>query len=318
MFDPELDSFKTNIDIRCYAVGYGYKEDRHDSSRASTCMRHQATKDKVFFKRDSDGHWVYFSVRDDRDNGTIIDWIKRRRGYSLGEIRKELRPWLGMPADALPSFPPLEKVTKDRIQVERAFARMRVARAHPYLENERMIPRELLASPRFDGRIRIDSRHGNAIFPHAEGLSGYEIKNHQYTSFAPAGTKSLWMSHERGDDQRLVIAESAIDALSYATLFPNPADRFASVGGKMTPKQHELVRSAASTMPQAAIIVSAGDNDAGGSEMAGIIAEAVRLTGRSDLRFERHSPKDLKDWNLVLQKRPPQPLPRWTEELRAG
>ena len=26
----------------------------------------------------SNGHWIYFSVRDDADNGTIIDFIQNR------------------------------------------------------------------------------------------------------------------------------------------------------------------------------------------------------------------------------------------------
>jgi hypothetical protein len=87
----------------------------------------------------------------------------------------------------------------------------------------------------------------------------------------------------------------------------------------MTPKQHELVRSAAAAMPEAAVVIAAVDNDSAGSEMAEIIAESVRLAGRPDLRFERHSPKDAKDWNNVLTKsRPPLPLPRLTEVLRAG
>jgi hypothetical protein len=33
-------------------------------------MRHPATHDKIIIKRDTDGHYVYFSVRDDRDNGS--------------------------------------------------------------------------------------------------------------------------------------------------------------------------------------------------------------------------------------------------------
>jgi hypothetical protein len=71
-------------------------------------------------------------------------------------------------------------------------------------------------------------------------------------------------------------------------------------------------------MPNAAVIIAAVDNDTAGSEMAEIIAESVRLAGRSDLRFERHSPKDAKDWNDVLKSRPPLPLPRLAEVLRAG
>ena len=53
-------------------------------------MRNDAD-DKIIIKRESDGHYVYFNVRDDADNGTIIDFVLRRRSRSSGGVRKELR-----------------------------------------------------------------------------------------------------------------------------------------------------------------------------------------------------------------------------------
>jgi hypothetical protein len=64
MFDPELESFKTAIDLRAYAASQGYVLDRKESWRGSAVMRH-AGGDKVIIKRDADGHYVYFSVRDE-------------------------------------------------------------------------------------------------------------------------------------------------------------------------------------------------------------------------------------------------------------
>jgi hypothetical protein len=317
MFDPELESFKTTIDLRSYAASQGYQLDRKESWNGSAVMRH-ANGDKIIIKRDADSHYVFFSVRDDADNGSIIDFAKRRLGCSLGAVRKELRPWLSMPSLDIPSHPPLQKVAKDRIRVERAYARMQVARSHPYLENERAIPRDILESGRFAGRIKIDTSRGNAIFPHEDenSLCGFEVKNHNFTSFAAGGTKGLWTSHLRTEDRALVLAESAIDALSYATLFPDQAARYASIGGKMTPKQKELIRSAAAVMPGPAVVIAAVDADTAGTEIAGVIETAVRLTGRSDLRFEQHSPEGNKhkDWNEVLKSRPELSLPCRQEE----
>jgi hypothetical protein len=54
-------------------------------------MRH-VNGDKIIIKRDGDGHYVYFSVRDDRDHGTIVDFVEERLGLTLGALRKELRP----------------------------------------------------------------------------------------------------------------------------------------------------------------------------------------------------------------------------------
>ena len=104
---------------------------------------------------------------------------------------------------------------------------------------------------RFEGRIRTDDR-GNAVFPHfdLEGLRGYELKNVGYTGFASGGAKVLWLSNEDASDMRMVIAESAIDALSHAVLCPDSHTRYASVGGKPNPMQPELIRAAAARMAE--------------------------------------------------------------------
>jgi hypothetical protein len=303
MFDPELESFKTSIDLRAYAASQGYELDRKESWRGSAVMRH-AGGDKVIIKRDGDGHYVYCSVRDDADHGTIIDFAQNRLKLNLGSLRKELRPWVGRQAETLP-YPPLVPTAKDRMRVETAYARMQDASRHPYLENERAIPAALLQSDRFAGRTRIDAR-SNAVFPHFDrnGLCGFEIKNRGFMGFAPGGSKGLWLSHEMPDDNRMIFCESAIDALSYAVLFQNEQARYASFGGELSPQQCELIRAAAAAMPTNARIVAATDADVTGGKLADRIREAVVLTGRDDLTFVLHQPDGFKDWNDQLRNRP--------------
>src|SRR5713101_4904697 len=84
--DGELESFKRDIDIRQLAASLGYAIDKRDSWRGSTVMRRGA--DKIVVKRNRNNHYVYFSVRDDRDNGTIIDFVQGRQKLSLGAVRK--------------------------------------------------------------------------------------------------------------------------------------------------------------------------------------------------------------------------------------
>jgi Toprim-like/Protein of unknown function (DUF3991) len=304
--DAELESFKTGIDLRAYAASQGYQLDRKASWRGTSVLRHPASHDKIVVKRGMDGHYVYFSVRDDRDNGSIIDFVQFRQGLSLGAVRKELRPWIGQPPVPVPSFPVLHKTEKDRIKVEAAYAKMRDAvDGHPYLERRRALPASLIADERFAGRIRIDGKT-NAVFPHfdAEGLSGYELKNVEFTGFASGGNKALWLSQEFPDDKRLVITESAIDALSHAVLFPNKHARYASIGGKPNPAQPELIRAAAARMPANGEIVAAMDADADGRKLAEIVRQAVALTGRADLHFRMQEPEGAKDWNDVLRAKP--------------
>ena len=307
-FDPELEAFK-RLDLRQYAASRGYSLDRKQSWRGSAVMRNGG--DKVVIKLGPDGHYVYFSVRDDGDHGSIIDFAKHRGGGNLGNIRKELRAWSGLPSPApgLPEFAKLEVTSKDRAAVEQRFYTMRPASRHAYLEEARGIPAALLGSARFAGRVRIDAR-SNAVFPHydAGGLSGYELKNRDFTGFAPGGEKGLWMGHSLDGDNRLVFAESAIDALSYAAMFPNDRCRYASIGGKMNPQQPGLVAAEIAKLPAGAEVIAAMDSDAGGVQLANLIEDAVKAGNRPDLSYRAHFPAlPVKDWNDALRSRMSRP-----------
>jgi hypothetical protein len=304
--DSELDAFKQEIDLRQFAVSLGYEIDRRESWRGSTVLRRGA--DKIVVKRNGNGHYVFFSLRDDSDNGTIIDFLQRRRSLSLGTIRQFLRPWIGRPA-ILSQFPKLEPAGPDRMRVEGAYRRMADAQRFPYLEHERCVPPAVLLSPRFAGRMRIDSL-GNTVFPHfdASGLCGYEIKNCGFTGFAAGGRKGLWFSHTQPADRRLVLTESALDALSYAALFPDAEDQthYASLGGKPSSHQRELVQATIAKLLAGAEIVAAFDTDDAGRQLVEVIREAVASvagrTRRSDLIFKSHLPmQEGEDWNMVLQ-----------------
>jgi hypothetical protein len=289
----------------------------------SAVMRHPVSDDKVIIKRGLDGHYIYFSVRDDRDNGTIIDFVQFRQRLSLGTVRKELRPWIGQPPVPVPVFPSLPKTAKDRVKVETAYAAMQDAvTGHPYLERERALPGALFTLDRFAGRIQLElcnkAVFPNAIFPHFDekGLCGYEVKNSGgFTGFASGGSKGLWLSHEYPDDVRIVFCESAIDALSFAVLNPDNRARYASIGGKPNPEQPGLIRAAVARMPVGAEIVSAMDADADGGKLTEIVRHAVELLDRMDLKFTVQVPIGGKDWNDVLRAKPHPLLPYRSQVL---
>jgi hypothetical protein len=76
---------------------------------------------------------------------TIIDFVRHRLGLSLGAVRKELRPWIGLPPVPVPSFSPLPKTEKDHLKVEAEYGRIQdAATGHPYLEQQRALPASLL------------------------------------------------------------------------------------------------------------------------------------------------------------------------------
>jgi hypothetical protein len=164
--------------------------------------------------------------------------------------------------------------------------------------NSRGITAETISDPRFKGMIRIDNR-GNTVFPHYDkkGLSGYEIKNKHFTGFSKGGTKSVWPSRIRSSDLRLVITESAIDALSYHQLKGDKHTRYMSVGGQITKQQESVLTMAINKMAQGSHIVAAFDNDMAGNEFA----KGLKQTNLgADIR--REVPDYGKDWNDQLKR----------------
>jgi Toprim-like/Protein of unknown function (DUF3991) len=301
MTDPdELDNFKRDIDLRAFASTFGYLLDSKESWRGSAVMRH-ATGDKIVITRDADdGHFVYFSVRDNLDQGSIIDFVQFRRRLSLGAVRQELRQHLGKSGTSA-LLPELAKTTKDRQAVATAYAGMLDTRCHPYLK-ERAIPDELLISERFAGRIRSDPK-GNVVFPHYDdvGVCGYELKNRGFKGFSAGGSKGLWITNEQPDDRCVTFCESAVDCLSYAALFPDPQARYASVGGQISAAQRGLIRAAIAGMPASVEVVAAMDSDEAGCQLARTVRSSFVLAARDDLQFRNHLPSTYKDWNDVLR-----------------
>lgn len=308
--DNELERFKSDINLVEYAESMGYSVVKSESSRNSNVMR--KGDDKIVIATAADGHGIYFSVRDDTDNGSIIDFVQKRQGLNLGQVRRELRPWSPsfVPSPSAPATkkrkPESERPAKpkpsstNRLQVLAAWSRMRPAAGrHPYLEVVRGLSPATMADPRFAGVIRIDER-GNAVFPHYDhdGLSGYELKNMGFTGFAGGGTKAAWFTANANTAPRLVIVESAIDAMSHAQLTGDHAAAYMSVGGSMSPHQKELMRSAlAKASSRGAEIVLATDADGPGRSLA---AELAAMAPEKAV-VRREEPDGGKDWNDQLK-----------------
>lgn len=313
----ELAGFKRSINLTEYAASTGYELDKRESSRNSAVMRHP-NGDKIIIARQAE-NWVYFSVRDDKDNGSIIDFVMHRQAGGMGQARQTLRQWIGQPplVTSRSYAPTLETSTKDRAAIIAAYARMQPITAHPYL-TRRGIPADLLALPRFAGCVLQDERK-NACFPHHDknGVSGWEIKNQGFTGFSAGGTKGLWFSRTKPTDARLVIAESALDALSYAALFPDDRARYFSTGGSLNPDQPTLISAALSKMPTPAALILATDNDEAGRALA----ETIQSLVPPAMETHRPLPTTGKDWNDQLSAQskstPTDALGRPQERVRA-
>lgn len=300
--DFELEKFKTDVILPELAAARGYALDRRASSRNSVVMRHPDGDKIIIARYEGTTHWVYFSVRDDRDNGTVIDFLQNRGAGSLGMVRRTLRDWLGTsrPVCQLPLFvQELQPVSRDRAGVMAEWEKAAPCAALPYLTG-RGLGLDVLALPQFAGCVRVDRRN-NALFPHydKEGLCGFEVKNKGFTGFASGGVKGLWYSQTKTTDNRLVLVESAIDALSFHVLFGDQHTRYMSTGGELNPQQPILIRGAIEKLHPSADVVLAFDDDEGGDKITQEI-EAVAPAARKMVRMR---PEGGKDWNQILKNR---------------
>lgn len=302
--NAELEDFKREINLVQYARSLGYEVVRRKSSASSKFLKNP-NGDRVIVARDrSDDHWTYFSLQDDRDKGTVVDFVQTRTPRAhLGEVRKILREWTGRPDPA----PPLRDDIVTPTERNRAAATVAYEAAERvdnlrYL-NERGLRPETLAHPQFRDTWRRQRQFGNALFVHRDdlGVSGFEAKNRNFTGFAGGGEKTFWFSSPKPPVERLVIAESAIGAMSYFQLKPQEHTRYMSFGGEFSPRQLELLRQAAAKLAPEGEIVLAVDNDAAGKKFVEKITLGL-IPSRTTIR--RDSPELAgHDWNDVLQVR---------------
>lgn len=300
MSDTELERFKTEINLVELACSYGYELDRKESSRTSFVMRHQ-DGNKIVVATDTDGHGIFFSVRDDRQHGSTIDFVKWKSGTNLGQSRQILRQWIANPTSLFPTqkCQPLrpEPIMRNGAATYAQWLGMQPynqAHGKGYLEM-RGLSADTIS--RFSERIGID-KYGNTVFRHDDLLSvtGWEIKNRGFTSFSRGGKKALFgckigFLSRKIPSPLLVFTESAIDVMSYYQLHPNPGF-YLSFAGSMSLQQHDLLKYVLNRYPDARII-AATDNDPQGEKFADMI--------RSIRPDTTHAiPPIGKDWNDAL------------------
>ena len=297
----EFPRFKQEINLTQYAASLGYEIDHRKSTRQSIAMR-KGNEDKIIISRQN-GNWVYFSVYDDNDNGTIIDFAKNRTNKSLFEIGRELQVWIGGNIN-LPEptryVSDVQEKQPDPRRIRRLFNYCSPAYDHEYL-NSRGITAETLTSPRFSGRVFQD-HFRNAVFPHYKDkqVCGLELKGENIDLFVRGSEKTLWRSNMRKGDDTLVISETPIDALSYQVLHSLSNAFYTSTCGAFSPQQSGLIRDLV-TLSWLRKIVLITDNDEGGDTITHRLTEIIIGTDFTGA-LTRHSPDTRGlDWNDVLK-----------------
>ena len=286
----ELDEFKRRNLADFAAEFYGFEVDKQHSSRGSIAMKRGS--DKAIFRIAPSGHWTFFSVNQEGmqgRGGSILDFVMWQENTSnLGKARQIIKSHVSPLSFPLAPAPisPAASVAHDPAALAAKWAQMK---HYPgYLSAQRGLTPDSIA--RFRDHIRLDD-HGNTVFRHDDehGITGWEAKNRTFTGFAAGGKKALFACRVGEEPPpNIIIAESAIDAMSYYQENQTPG-LYISFGGGLSPKQKKLLEDTLTRYPAATVLI-ATDADAKGEEYAAII-RAMRPDA------QRRPPTMGKDWN---------------------
>lgn len=294
--NDELNNFKANINLVDFVASYGFVKDVEKSSKSTICMR-DASGYKILISLSANSHWQYFSVHDNTDNGTIIDFVAKMENCNLGQIRKILRNWQGCQS-AVPEYHRVKsKPIKDIQRVKSYLKRFKPLIESHYL-NKRGIPDQTIVCDLFNGRV-LAGYKGAVIFPHfnTHGVCGYEVRSDDFTYFSETGEKSLWLSNKNPSHDKIVFLESPIEALSYYQLFPGEYCLLVSPCGNWSPSVSKTISTLIQRNKEKNFI-AAFNNDKGGESQ---YSQLKIIFEKMGVPLSKHIPIHVgQDWNDQL------------------
>jgi hypothetical protein len=262
--DLTFQQIKDRVEMPEMLAHYGYELKKGENLNKGKWHVFKGDDTLVVFKgRGND--WMYFNAEDDRDKGSVVDWMRNRvsTGRIVGieqkpgrnlwqSVNDNFREYLNLPEsqrvklnlEPITPLAPGEKFTNIVTQ------NCRPLEDTTFLES-RGITKSTLENPQFAGRIlnqfHTVQKEGmpaktyvNTAFParYEDRVVALELKGAGFKGQAPESdfSRSLWLSKkpEGKPATQLVVSESAIDTLSYAQLNPNDRAIYASTSGNLT------------------------------------------------------------------------------------
>lgn len=300
--DQELETFK-KTPFQSIAERFGYSVDERESSINSRILR-GPNDDKISIRQEADAHWTYFSIRDEKDNGTIIDFVQLRKNLNLGQARKLLREVIKELGKGSPnsfSYCPPQETQKAKAKAKDpipAPKSLLSGNDHRYLIGDRKIPTWIFGDPRFQGIILKDPDRGNVMFPHRNqaGICGYEVRNRKFAGYQ-GKREGFWITNGYRESMSIMICESAIDCLSHAALFPDQKNAYISLSGSMSREQKAFLKKilewAFRTRKE---IISGVDQDPAGDSFR----RTFNNLAPTGMFIRPMFPPEAKDWNDVI------------------
>lgn len=295
----ELANQYRAISIERVVVRAGGIQDRHDRQK-------WRTNNGFVWLGTGSSSQKFFDHTEGVGGGGAIDLVQ----YILGMDFKSAVTWLhenfGTSPEPVRQIVPVAKPLLVPDFQEPKHAPELLAYVLAYLTAERAIPASLVNELAKQGKIFADSKR-NAIFLCEFGgkITGAEIRgtsSQAYKGMSPGSQRGVgFFTVPHSNPMRLVVVESAIDALSYHALCPPEAALIVSTAGVMPycPKLLELAE-----LHGTSDIAIAYDHDGAGESNAEKLIASLTHSG---LRIQRERPL-AKDWNDVLRRTMEYPL----------
>lgn len=281
----KLDAYRRDIDLVDFLEAEGFRVNLKKGLRHGkwVVLEQPATGRKLIVARAAGGQYQYFNPEDDRDRGTVVDYVAGKLGLDLRakDGWRELFGYLDrhqghvIPAFAeVPSATPLPALT-GAVRSPSDFD-LRPLAEPAYLMG-RGITEKTLGSAEFYGKIfnrdyrdKKGFHHTNTVFPleNEEGLLGIVIRNHRANYINGTKGEGLWVSNAVGTapPAELFVCESPIDALSYHQLHPPeaPGQRvYVATAGTLSASQPGAIQALIDRLGPGRVVL-ANDNDPSG------------------------------------------------------
>jgi hypothetical protein len=302
--DAELDQFRQRVScaVLLERATPPWRLDRKGSTRRALKYRRQEGE-VVIVNHDGRGWWDPQGSA----KGDVFDLVQfLDPGLNFGQVRKALRPFVGL-SPTYPEALPRRAVSQpDQAQAERWVARPRLtpgSRAWDYLAGPRAIPRNVLLAASEADAVR-DGAYGSAWFAHRDEtgrVCHIEVRGPDFKGSLRGGTKTLFRLVGGCSPTRLAVLEAPIDALSLAAVENIRRDTlYVATGGGIGPGTLDALRAVSILLrPDAGILVSAADANKAGDRFA---SQHQAIAAEAGIAFERLRTASGMDWNDVLRQ----------------
>lgn len=281
----KLDAYRRDIDLVDFLEAEGFRVNLKKGLRHGkwVVLEQPTTGRKLIVVRAASGQYQYFNPEDDRDRGTVVDYVAGKLGLDL-RARDGWRELFGYldrhrghvsPTSAEVPSVTLPPATTGAVRSPSDFD-LRPLTEPAYLMS-RGITERTLGSAEFWGKIfNRDHRdkngflHTNTVFPleNEEGLLGIVIRNHRANYINGTKGEGLWVSNPASGQRpaELFVCESPIDALSYHQLHPPeaPGGRvYVATAGTLSASQPGAIQALIDRLGPGRVVL-ANDNDPSG------------------------------------------------------